>query len=121
VDFAAGVMGLEGEGAGAEFALEILARLRAGRFGVLQHDHVVDLHGHLVALDDDRLGPPFIVLRRGVAEVHDIVEAAGLFPVALGDVDLALETALRPAGFLILGVEVNASAQSSHQRATRSF
>ena len=110
-DHALGVVRLQGEGALAELAFEILAGLGAGRLDVLQHLLAVNQHGDAVALDDDLLGLPLAILGGAEADVDDALQAAGLDPVAMGLIDLALEPAAGPAFRLILGVEVNAAVR----------
>ena len=78
-DDAAGVVGLEGEGAFVEFAGELRAGLLAGGFGVFHHGLAINLHGDLVALHDDVLSPPLVILGGGFLDVHDVVAMMVMF------------------------------------------
>ena len=102
-------MCLEGKGTLTDFAGVVRARLGAGRLVVFKDRLAINLYRHLVAFDGDFLGPPFVILRRSPSQVHDIVKAAGLFPVSVADVDLRFEALPGPAGVLILRVKINAA------------
>ena len=73
----------------------------------MNHFQAVNQHRDAVALDDDFLRVPHIVLGWRCGDVHQAIEAAGADPIGVTVVDLALETTLRPAVRLILRMEVN--------------
>src|SRR5436309_15065807 len=101
-------MRLEGEGARGQLA-RVIARLRTERFGIFQQYLTVDFHHDLSALDNNFLGPPLIILRRGLRNVDHVIKAAGLLPIGVGVINLALKPELWKALFLVLRVEINAS------------
>lgn len=108
---AVGIVALEGEGAFVKFALEGFAGLNARRFVVFEDLFPVDDDGHVLASNDDLLSPPLVILRWGLSDVDDVIEAGRFFPVAVSIIDLALEPGARPVGSLIFGVKVNATVR----------
>src|SRR5258708_4779883 len=101
-------MGLESKCAVGQLS-GIFAGLATWRLGVLQHGLTVNFHGDLSSLDDDLLGPPFVILSRGLCDVDHVVETARLFPVAMSVIHLAFEAKFRKAFFLIFRMKINAS------------
>ena len=101
-DRALRIVALQRESPLVQFAFEVPAGLGAGRLGVLEDALAIHDDRNAAAFDDDLLGPPFLVLRRRSADVNQAIKAAGLDPVTVRIVDLALEPALRPAFRLVL-------------------
>jgi hypothetical protein len=67
----------------------------------------IDLDDNSFVLHDDMLGEPLVVVNT-FADILDRVEPAGFSPVVVSVVDLDLIALVRPAGLLILGMEVYA-------------
>src|SRR2546430_4774509 len=100
-DRAARIVALESESAFTEFPCERVARLNTRRLVVLENLFAIDQHRHTAIFNDDFLRPPFPVLRRRLRDVDHAIKAAGLDPIGMGIVDLALEAAARPITRLI--------------------
>ena len=60
-------------------------------------------------MDNDFLRPPLIILGRGLGDIDHVIEAAGLLPIGVGVINLALKAELWKALFLVLRVEINTS------------
>ena len=103
---------LQCESAFVELSRELLASLCAFRFGVFHYRFAINVDRDRVALHDDVLGKPHVVLRWSWVHVFDRVETARLTGVFLvGIVDLNFKTVLWPALFLVLRVEVNSAVR----------
>ena len=94
-----GIVRLQGDRAGAG---DLSARSFASAIpvGGLRPAHdllVVHLDRNRVALDDDVLGEPLVVFRRGLLEVDDVIEAAGSDVIGVRVVDLDFEALRRKA------------------------
>jgi hypothetical protein len=100
---------LERKSAFIEFARERFSGLNAGRFVVNEDYFSVDHDSHACPLHNDLLCPPFVVLRRRLRDVDNVVKAGGFFPIAVRIVDLAFEAGARPIAGLILCVKVDAA------------
>src|SRR6266545_396463 len=106
------IMRLQGEAALIQFAGKLFAGLSSGRLGVFQDGLSINLHRHLVVLHDDVLRPPLVVLRRSGSDVYNIIQAAGFLPIPVAHVHLTFKTVLRPIGFLIFRVKINAAVRA---------
>jgi len=102
-------MGLKRESAFIELASEIATGLFVGGFGIIHHRFSIDFDGHVISLHDDMLRPPLIVLRRWLADIDHVIEAARLFPIRVGVVDLRLKPVFWPATWLVSCMEINAA------------
>src|SRR5256885_15008933 len=111
MDDASGIVALQGEGTLIEFPGKILARLRACGFVVFEDAFSINQDSHAVALDDNLLGPPLVILCRGLGNVYQAVQAGSLDPITMSIVHLALETRFGPAFGLVLGMEINAAVR----------
>ena len=89
-------------------ALVTLGRLIVGGLRPFVDDIAVDLQRDVIALDDHFIQEPLIVLVVRVFNVNDVVQAAGLFPVGVGAVDLGFKAVVGPSFFLIGRVEIDA-------------
>src|SRR5262245_14647279 len=105
-------MRLKGKSALVEFAREFLTGLDAFRLVVFEDSFAIDVDGHAVALNDDVLCPPFVVLRGSRSDACQTVKTASLDPIGVSDIYLALETVPGPATLLIFRVEVNTAVRA---------
>ena len=104
VDFALRIVGLQGDRAFPELAV---GPLEEAGFRVLGDRLAVDLDLDGPADDGDVAGEPLVIFCRGLVLVPDSVEAARLFIVRVGIVDLGFVTAVGPTALLVLRVEVD--------------
>lgn len=110
VDLAAWVVGLEGEGAGAELAAgHALRRSPVFRLGEVHGLLAVDPDLNALTFDAHVVFKPDIV-RCGwdIQDVANSIEAARALDVAMASVDLAFEASGGPAAILVGRVEVDA-------------
>ena len=108
-DRTVGVMALQAKRALVQDAGEVFRlRLLIFRLGVIDNDFVIHFDDDVLAFDANRLSPPFVVFGGGGVDVDDAVEAAGLFGVTVGVVDLGFVAVFGPSRFLVLCVEIDA-------------
>ena len=109
VNRAVRIMALERKSAFAQFSLERLARLNAGRFVVFENLFAVDDNGDRFVFHDDFLSPPFVIGCEILSNIDHVIEAAGFLPVGVSVIDLAFEAGAGPVGGLVFGMEIDAT------------
>src|SRR5437899_5060637 len=109
MDRAVRIMPLQRKSSFVQFPGEILSGLCSERFVIFEHLFSVHDDSDVVALNNDFLGPPFVVAGGRLGNIHQAIKTAGLDPIAVRIVDLAFEAGFRPALRLIFRMEIDAS------------
>lgn len=104
IDFTIFVMGLEGNRAIAKLTVRSVEETGLRVFG---DGLAVDLDADAAFQDSDVASEPAVVLNWGLAFVTDGVEAASLFIVRVGVIDLGFVATVWPTALLELRVEVD--------------
>ena len=69
----------------------------------------IDFHSYLVALNDNLLRPPLVILGHGSRNVYHVIEAAGFFPNRYACYSPGIKAPARPIVSLVTGMEINSA------------
>jgi hypothetical protein len=83
--------------------------LNSRRLIIFENLFAIDDDRHNVAPNNNLLSPSFVILRRGLSDVNNVIEAGGFFPITMRVIDLAFEASAWPVSSLIFGMEVDAA------------